>query len=137
MMLCHLLVTWALVGLIWTVQLVVYPAFRLIPSEVFGKYHARHMQHITWVVGPLILLEIGSAVLLWSLREDWRFLLSLVALGAVWLSTALYQVPLHTKLSLVGWDAATVDRLVRTNWIRTLGWSLRAGLLAWTAAAPH
>jgi hypothetical protein len=30
-----------------------------------------------------------------------------------------------------GFDAAAHDRLVQTNWLRTLGWTARAALAAW------
>jgi hypothetical protein len=35
------------------------------------------------------------------------------------------QVPAHRRLGR-GRDADTVDRLVATNWIRTVGWSTRS-----------
>jgi len=37
-------------------------------------------------------------------------------------------VPQHAAL-VDGYDAARVHRLVRTNWVRTVGWSLR-GIIA-------
>ncbi|MFT6364052.1 MAG: hypothetical protein ACJAZ8_002475, partial [Planctomycetota bacterium] len=35
----HLALTWALVGLIWTVQLVQYPSFALVGEAEFAAYH--------------------------------------------------------------------------------------------------
>ena len=43
-------------------------------------------------------------------------------------STVLLQVPLHSRLAQ-RWNAADAHRLVQTNWIRTVGWSVR-GVLA-------
>ena len=43
------------------------------------------------------------------------------------MSTALVQARLHTRL-MDGYDAETIRRLIRTNWLRTLAWTLR-GLL--------
>ena len=60
----HTAITWALVGLIWTVQGALYPLFQNVGDREFVAYHGRHMAMITWVVGPLMLLEVGSAVLL-------------------------------------------------------------------------
>jgi hypothetical protein len=42
----------------------------------------------------------------------------------VWASTATGQIPLHQKLTR-GYHADTIDHLVRTNWWRTLAWSVR------------
>ena len=40
----HAAATWALVGLIWTVQLVHYPLFAQVGADTFRSYHARHTQ---------------------------------------------------------------------------------------------
>lgn len=57
----------------------------------------------------------------------------LVLLAVVWLSTALLQVPCHTKLGLA-FDRKEWASLVATNWVRTAAWSLRA-VVALTMAA--
>jgi hypothetical protein len=43
--------------------------------------------------------------------------------------TALVSVPLHRRLSS-GYRARVVDRLIHTNWLRTVGWSL-VSLIGW------
>ncbi len=45
----------------------------------------------------------------------------------IWLSTAFIQIPCHAKLA-VDFSTASHVRLVRSNWLRTVAWSLRAGL---------
>jgi hypothetical protein len=55
-------------------------------------------------------------------------------LAAVWITTALVQVPLHRRLS-AGYDEPTGRRLVRTNWVRTALWSLRGLVVALMLAA--
>ena len=88
------------------------------------------MALITWVVGPLMLAEVGSAGLLILLGErSLLFGISLAALGLVWASTVLLQIPLHRKLTY-GCNQATIDRLVWTNGWRTLGWTVRGLCLA-------
>ncbi len=88
------------------------------------------MALITWVVGPLMLAEVGSAGLLILLGErSLLFGISLAALGLVWASTVLLQIPLHRKLTY-GYNQATIDRLVWTNGWRTLGWTVRGLCLA-------
>ena len=125
LLLIHLALTWALVGLIWTIQIVHYPLFKDVGNEKFIIYHQRHMDLISWVVGPLMLTEIGSAGVLFFLGErSLAFLISLAALGMVWLSTAFTQIPLHQALTS-GYDPRAIDRLVRTNWWRTAAWTLR------------
>lgn len=125
LLVAHFAISWALVGLIWTIQVVHYPLLKDIGSSEFVAYHARHMSRITWVVGPLMLAEVGSAgLLLYAGERSLPFFVSLGALGVIWISTALSQVPLHQNLTH-GYHAPTIDRLVRTNWWRTLAWSVR------------
>jgi hypothetical protein len=121
----HCAATWALVGLIWTIQLVQYPLFAHVGREAFQEYHRRHMVSITVVVAPLILVECGTAgwLLVSGFRHPW-FLASLVPLAWTVVSTWLVQVPLHQKLTS-GFDAVLHRRLVLTNWFRTVGWTLR------------
>ena len=70
-----------LTGLIWTIQIVHYPLFEQVGEDRFVRYHERHMRRITWVAGPLMLIEAGSAALLFHLgeRSPW-FSLGLAAL---------------------------------------------------------
>jgi len=127
-LLVHVAATWFLVGLIWLVQLVHYPLFAGVGEEGFAAYAADHSRRITWVVGPAMLLELATGVLLLLRRPDgvgWGWpLVGLALLGAVWASTAFLQVPRHTQLG-VGFDDAAWRALVATNWVRTVAWSVR------------
>ena len=125
LLLLHAITTWVLCGLIWTIQVVHYPLFEDVGPEHFRGFHGRHMRLITWIVAPLMFLEVGSAGLLLFWGElSWLFLLSLLALAVVWLSTAIYQVPMHDQL-VRGYHAGLIRRLVLTNWWRTLAWTTR------------
>ncbi len=66
----HAAVSWALLGLIWTIQVVHYPLFKEVGKESFIAYHERHMRFITWVVGLLMLAEVGSAAVLLNLGGE-------------------------------------------------------------------
>ncbi len=132
MLILQLILTSMLAGLCWTIQVVVYPQFANVPSH-FAAYHGAHMTRITWVVAPLMLGELvlgGLMVAQLGTAVAW----GLAALtGLVWLSTALIQVPLHSRLEAEGLDLAVVQQLVRSNWIRTGAWTARVVGLAWLA----
>ena len=126
----HFAVTWALVGLIWTIQVLHYPLFKDVGPDRFVAYHERHMSLITLIVGPLMLAEIGSAAWILYLGErSLLFVFSLGALAAIWGSTVLCQIPLHQKL-VRGYDTETLRKLVRSNIWRTIGWTVRGICLA-------
>ncbi len=121
----HYAVTGALVGLIWTIQMVHYPLFAQVGPEHFVAYHRRHTREITLVVGPLMLAELVTAALLVleGNRDPW-LLASLPLLALIWISTGFVQIPLHNTLTS-GFDAHEHRRLVTTNWWRTAAWSAR------------
>ncbi len=120
-------------GVIWMVQLVHYPLFAFADRARFGAMAAAHADRITWIVGPAMLVELATA--LWLVARPplgvSRPLLAggLALLVVIWLSTALLQGPDNGRLA-AGFDPAIHTRLVTTNWLRTIAWSLRAFLVA-------
>ena len=134
--LLQLLSTLPLCGLIWFVQVVHYPLFARVGAEHFPAYEAAHANRTTYVVAPLMLVELGSAMLpLFPALRPPGVSLAAAAWGAalvavVWCSTALVQVPLHNRLH-AGFSQSAVAKLVATNWVRTAAWTARAALVLW------
>jgi hypothetical protein len=129
-LIAHLACTWSLVGLIWVIQVLAYPQFLRVGESDFPGYHMAHCWRIGILVAPLILAEASTAA--WILYQGERsacFIISLVPLIIVWLSTALLQAPAHTRL-MQGFDAPTIHRLIRSNWLRTFAWTMRALLVS-------
>ena len=129
LILLHAAATWAMVGLIWFVQVVHYPLFARVGEPGFAAYEQHHTTRTTWVVAPLMLTELGTAVWL-VLRPTGDPALAWAGLGllaVVWTSTAALQVPCHRRLA-DGFDAGVAARLVRTNWIRTAAWTARGAI---------
>ncbi|MFT7579204.1 MAG: hypothetical protein ACI9MR_000866 [Myxococcota bacterium] len=129
LLLVHFAVTLALVGLIWTIQLVHYPSFAFVSETRFAAFHAFHGRQITWLVAPLMVVEAGTA--LWlavaMASEPWLWV-GLGLVGVIWASTMGVQVPIHRRLSETR-SEADCARLVRTNWIRTVAWTARGVIL--------
>ncbi|WP_412063361.1 hypothetical protein [Rubrivirga sp. IMCC45206] len=132
--LANLGATLALVGLIWTIQVVHYPLFAGVGEAGWATYEASHQSRITFVVGPLMLVEIATAVWLVLARPAplplWAVVLGAALVGVIWATTAFVSVPLHTALA-ADFDADAHARLVTTNWIRTVAWTARGGLVLW------
>ena len=124
--------TLAMAGLIWLVQLVHYPLFDRVAVDRFVQFETDHSNWITWIVLPLMTVELGSAVWLALGRRDdpdaWVWYVGLAAVVLLWGCTGLLSVPEHNRLML-GFDAAAHRRLVVTNWPRTVLWTLRSGLV--------
>ena len=130
----QLAATLYMVGVIWMVQLVHYPLYNRVGRQEFPDYETRHNDGMTLVVGPAMLLEAATVVLLVLLPSP-RVPASSAWVGGallavIWLSTVFLQVPCHNRL-VSGFDQATYERLVNSNWIRTIAWSLRGALAMW------
>ncbi len=117
----------ALASLIWVVQVVHYPMFFHISESDFVVAMQFHQRAISWLVIPLMLIELGVSVISAYNQQLWAIpILSIVL--AIKLSTFTLQVPLHEKL-LLKKDLAVIKKLVRTNWIRTGLWTLKAAIV--------
>lgn len=129
---------WAMVGVIWMVQVVHYPMLARFSAVSPAVEAVDHQRRITWVVGPLMAAEGVTALILLVDRPDtmsavgaWTAAALLgVALG----STVLFQVPLHGRLAKAH-DAEAAKRLIATNWIRTVAWTARGIVLAGVLAS--
>ena len=135
----HLCATLFMTGLIWFVQVVHYPLKSSIGETDFVTYQARHLARTGWVVGQPMLLEAASAAVLALAPPpgiDAVAITGLVLLILVWAATALFSVPAHGRLAR-GYDRDVHRSLVRTNWIRTWGWSARSAVALWMLVATQ
>lgn len=135
-LLIHALSTSMMTGLIWFVQIVHYPLMSRVGESDFVAYEQAHTRSTTWVVGPLMLAELLSSIYLLAQADRTDVLLpilGLVALGGVWGSTLLLQIPAHRILEQ-RFDPKVHARLVKTNWIRTILWSSRSLMAVWMLA---
>ncbi len=132
LLLIHAAATLFMVGVIWFVQMVHYPLFGKVEPGVFAAYAEAHSRLTSLVVGPPMLVEAATAVVLVFAHPPaipaWLPIVGLVLLAGVWLSTALLQVPRHRALG-AGFDPGAHSLLVGSNWMRTALWSAR-GLVA-------
>jgi hypothetical protein len=130
----HAAVSLALACVLWTVQLVIYPAFRFIDAGVFHRWHHNYTGAITWVVAPLILIQTGGVAgrLVVLGTPDWLWITECVCTAVAWAVTVFVSVPLHTRLQRLR-NEEDMRKLVWTNWLRTVSWSATA-VCSWLAA---
>ena len=130
-LLIHVFATLFMAGLIWFVQVVHYPLFANVGSDQFKTYEELHQRLTTWVVGPAMLVELATAVMLLkvmpaeSRTPAW---IGLVLVVLIWFSTALLSVPAHNSLT-IGYTKEAYQKLITTNWLRTIAWTARGILV--------
>ena len=94
-LLLHFASTWAMVGLIWFVQIVHYPLFAQVGRDEFPLYERRHKAWTTWIVAPLMLTELLTAIVLCV----WRPVVAGSLARLVWTRTGHRQLAFHRLLA--------------------------------------
>ena len=127
----QLLAAGVMVGVIWAVQLLVYPAFASVSLPDWTRHHTSHSRRITWIVLPAMATEVVACAWLacvsMSTLAHRLALANLVLVLSTWVVTA-YVARRHHRRLTDAWHASTIQSLVRVNWVRTALWSARAVL---------
>lgn len=142
----HLVSTWFMVGLIWTIHTVHYPLFAEVGASAYPAFQAAHVDRIgRLLAAPWALEGVSAAVLvaasLWGGYRSLRMpaVLGALAMGVVLVISGFWSAPAHGDLA-DGFDAAVHARLMDANLVRTIAWTVRGGLAVWVLAAvrsPH
>jgi len=127
------LATAVMVGVVWFVQVVHYPLLARYGAADSPTVSVEHQRRTGWVVGLPMAAEGVTTLVLLATRPAgvgvvWPWIgavLLAVALG----STVVFSVPAHARMA-AGHDPAVGRRLVRTNWPRTVAWTLRLAVCA-------
>ena len=109
--------------LIWMVQIIVYPTFHKVVKEDFVTWHRNYCNAIGFFVLPVMvcqLMEASSACFFTAENLAW---VKLLAVLGGWAITFLISAPCHRNLQ-EGKDTLVIERLVRTNWWRTVLWTI-------------
>jgi len=119
-----LIIDFGLFVLIWMVQLLIYPSFLYFETKDLVLWHERYTRRMTVIVLPLMLSELVAH--LWFLYTHFSYiqLCLCMMVASIWLVTFLVSVPLHHKISKEENIKEACNSLVKTNWIRTVLWSL-------------
>ena len=128
-LLANFVATCLMTGVIWFVQWVHYPLVAKVPVDRAVETAIDHQRRTGQVLAIPMAVEGFTTLGLLIIRPEsvhifWPWfgaVLLAVALG----STVFVSVPLHAKMA-TNPTADFGQRLVVTNWPRTIAWSLRA-----------
>ncbi|MFZ8999571.1 MAG: hypothetical protein ACO3D0_14560, partial [Ilumatobacteraceae bacterium] len=94
----------------------------------FERFHQQRVVAVLSVFAVVEVVSAGALALVETGVSSWLWLSGGVVLVVLWVSTGAFYAPLHGRLS-TGFDARLHRRLVMSNWVRTVLWSVR-GVLA-------
>ena len=122
------------VGLIWLIQLVSYPLFSYVNVGDFQKYHSRHVKKITPIVALAMTLEASIALILLIFTPSdsvGLLVINTLLVCLIWVSTAFIQIPYHQRLEFPKNQILYTEKLIKTNWIRTILWTFKLIISIW------
>jgi hypothetical protein len=121
-------------GVIWVIQMVHYPSFAYMNPTQFTEAHQRHTSMMGVIVGPVMILELMAGLWLVSERITSFSLLNLGIIALLWFFTFFVSVPLHNQLD-AGFNLVAIQKLVTTNWPRTILWTAKMALTSYLLVA--
>lgn len=110
--------------LILLVQIIIYPSFHSISNEFFSSWHYNYMKSISMIIGPLMLIQVFIIITQCLTQSNLINYASLISLLIVWIATITFSIPCHNELQSIGYNNIVVNRLISTNWIRTIFWMI-------------
>ena len=129
--LIQLAVTLIMVGVIWFVQIIHYPLYRKI-KEGFVQYERAHLRRMAFFAGFLMIVEAATAIMMIPMLPTGLAtslaIVNIVLLVLIWLSTLLFSVASHQKLS-THFSNKTLRALIGTNYVRATLWTAKAAAL--------
>lgn len=134
----HAVSTLFMTSICWFVQLVHYPLFREINLSDFPKYERKN-SITAYITVPTMIVEYSSGLYLLYVYQDVMQLSNVLLMGVIAASTIWFQVPIHLKLMKEA-QPELINKLIHTNWIRTISWSIRAAIiiyLIYSFISPH
>ena len=113
-----------LVSLVFMTQFITYPTFLNIDKDKFSDYHRKYVNNISFIVAPVMLIELLTLILIAYFSKDFLIIKSLILLLVIWLTTFFIMIPSHNRISK-SFNIKEIKSLINYNWIRTILWSFK------------
>lgn len=117
-------IDFGLVVLIWMIQLIVYPSFLHYTTTNLIKWHRKYTPLIGYIVGPLMLLQLGISIYQISIEITYYNVISVLFISIIWALTFFKFVPIHNNISKGRISKLMLVSLVQKNWTRTILWTI-------------
>ena len=117
-----------MIGISLIVQIIIYPSFKFIKIDSFKGYHLNYMNKISYVVAPIMLLEIISSFLLLIFNKSLIDILGFILLSLIWIVTFFLIVPIHNELN-IKFRLVELKKLIKLNLLRTILWILKFSII--------
>ena len=117
-----------LVSLVIMTQFITYPTFLHIDKDKFSEYHRKYVNNISFIVAPVMLIELLTLSLIAYFSSEFLIIKSLILLLVIWLTTFFIMIPSHNRISK-SFNKKEIISLINYNWVRTILWSFKLLLI--------
>ncbi|MFU8848803.1 MAG: hypothetical protein ACNA77_08820 [Opitutales bacterium] len=117
------LLDFGMLVILWLVQLVIYPSFLACDLSKLLEWHRAYTRRVGWVIIPIMFAQLPLVAWLSYESPSRANLAAFICVLACWVLTFGVSVPLHRKMDRGDTSSKTVQRLIRTNWPRTMLWT--------------
>ena len=117
-----------LVSLVFMTQFITYPTFLDIDKDKFSEYHRKYVNNISFIVAPVMLIELLTLSLIAYFSSEFLIIKSLILLLVIWLTTFFIMIPSHNRISK-SFNKKEIISLINYNWVRTILWSFKLLLI--------
>ena len=105
-------------------QFITYPTFLHIDKDKFSEYHRKYVNNISFIVAPVMLIELLTLSLIAYFSSEFLIIKSLILLLVIWLTTFFIMIPSHNRISK-SFNKKEIISLINYNWVRTILWSFK------------
>jgi len=130
----NLCVSVLMTGMVSFIQFVQYPLLNHISSYDFSCYFKKYISRISWVIYPIVILEIifATSLAFLPLKSKLQFpiLITYILLALITMNTFLIQAPLVQKLRF-SFDEVLLSKIMFYNRLRLYSSALRTLVLCW------
>ncbi len=120
----HIVCNSYLVSLVFMTQFITYPTFLNIDKDKFSDYHRKYVNNISFIVAPVMFIELLTLILIAYFSKDFLIIKSLILLLVIWLTTFFIMIPSHNRISK-SFNIKEIKSLINYNWIRTILWTFK------------
>ena len=117
-----------MIGVSLITHYVTYPSFALIHEKLFNRFHNRYSNIMLIIVGPIMIFEFISTLILSFTYFNLLTLISFILVLLIWFLTFFLIVPIHNKLEL-NLNKSLNKKLISYNGARTMIWIIKFILL--------
>lgn len=117
------LLDFGMVIIIWLVQLVIYPGFLTCEKSKLVDWHKAYTSRVGWVIIPIMFTQLPLVAWLVWIEQSLMDIVALFCLLICWVLTFGVSVRLHRKMDNGDTSCETIQRLIKTNWPRTVLWT--------------